>query len=246
MANTTNLSIEIPDVGADNNTWGTIANAAFESFDAIFKFDGTGTGVGLSVPTGKKLIATDGELRIPAAASPVLDTAGQIAVDTGTNEVNAYTNGQLVLVSTVQVQTLSNKTLSSPVSSGMPTISGLQTLTAVSSSGQTRTFALGSGIVGRITTTHSFTLAATGTASRRCDVNLFVQNTGASAIAISQGSNVVMSDASGGVQIRVEPGVVACCRFVWTGTQLLCVDPVDAGTASHYPAQSSSLTYPSS
>ena len=56
MANTTNLGITKPTVGADTDTWGGIVNAGLDSIDALFVDDGTGTSVGVNVGTGKTLV----------------------------------------------------------------------------------------------------------------------------------------------------------------------------------------------
>ena len=56
MANTTNLGITKPTVGADTDTWGGIVNAGLDSIDALFADDGTGTSVGVNVGTGKTLV----------------------------------------------------------------------------------------------------------------------------------------------------------------------------------------------
>ena len=56
MANTTNLGITKPTVGADTDTWGGIVNAGLDSIDALFVDDGTGTSVGVNVGAGKTLV----------------------------------------------------------------------------------------------------------------------------------------------------------------------------------------------
>ena len=55
MADTTNLGITKPTVGADTDTWGGIINTGLDEIDAIFADDGTGTSVGVNVGTGKTL-----------------------------------------------------------------------------------------------------------------------------------------------------------------------------------------------
>lgn len=106
MANTTYLNIEIPDVAGDNNTWGTIANAAFNSFDACLRPTGNGTSVGLNVGSGNT-ITVAGAFSGGSATSfamPATATAGGAVVTTISG-----------------TQTLTNKTLTTPVFSGTPT-----------------------------------------------------------------------------------------------------------------------------
>ena len=56
MADTTNLGITKPTVGADTDTWGGIINTGLDEIDAVFADDGTGTSVGVNVGTGKTLV----------------------------------------------------------------------------------------------------------------------------------------------------------------------------------------------
>lgn len=241
MANTPNHNVELPDVGADSNTWGGINNDAHNAWDECLQQDGNGTAVGIKIGPACILVATEGEMRVPASASPVLSVTGQVAVDTATNVLNVYTNGQLEVATTVQTQTLSNKTLSSPVVSGYPGLSTVQTLTAVTTSSQTRTFALTSGITAKITANQSFTLAATGTATRFATAYLFVSNNGGSPLNIEQGSGVILSESG---PILVNNGNVAIVRFFWNGSQLVCDVPFNDTAGAIFPAQSPSMALP--
>ena len=56
MANTTNLGITKPTVGADTDTWGGVINTGLDDIDALFADDGTGTSVGVNVGAGKTLV----------------------------------------------------------------------------------------------------------------------------------------------------------------------------------------------
>jgi hypothetical protein len=56
MADTTNLGITKPTVGADTDTWGGIINTGLDDIDALFADDGTGTSVGVHVGAGKTLV----------------------------------------------------------------------------------------------------------------------------------------------------------------------------------------------
>ena len=52
---TTNLQLRKPEVGSSTNTWGDKLNADLDLLDAVFSANGTGTGVGLHIGTGKNL-----------------------------------------------------------------------------------------------------------------------------------------------------------------------------------------------
>jgi hypothetical protein len=52
---TANLSLIKPEEGASRDTWGAKLNANLDDLDAIFKDDGSGTGVGIHIGTGQTL-----------------------------------------------------------------------------------------------------------------------------------------------------------------------------------------------
>lgn len=90
---TTNLNLTKPEVGGSRDTWGTKTNADWDAVDAVFAAAGTGTSVGLNVGSGKTL-AVAGTINVTGTVS-----GGIIATLTGT-------------------QTLTNKTLTTPVVNG--------------------------------------------------------------------------------------------------------------------------------
>jgi hypothetical protein len=89
MADTTNLGITKPTVGADTDTWGGIVNTGLDDIDAVFKADGTGTSVGLNVGAGK-VLAVAGALAYTGTL-----TGGTGVVNIGSGQVYKDASGNV-------------------------------------------------------------------------------------------------------------------------------------------------------
>lgn len=142
MANsyTTNLNLTKPEVGADNDQWGTHQNAAFDAIDGVFNSDGSGTSVGLNVGSGKTF-SLGGTLTAIASSianlflATVSVAASRFSIKDATDStkvvqlnVSGLTTGSTRTLSVpdasgsvvldTATQTLTNKTLTSPTISG--------------------------------------------------------------------------------------------------------------------------------
>jgi hypothetical protein len=123
-AYTPNLNLTKPEVGSSTDTWGSKLNADMDTLDAIFKSDGTGSSVGLKVGSGKTLAVAGsavitGSLTVPTASAPAQTDDGSMVWDSDDNLLTVGTGSvRKTMVDTDSAQTLTNKTLTSPVVSG--------------------------------------------------------------------------------------------------------------------------------
>ena len=107
---TTNLNLTKPEPGAAENTWGISLNADLDALDAIFKSDGTGTSIGLSVGAGKTLSvagtlsasnivsASNGAINLDPNGSGVVVFKGNATKGSGQFKLNCENNSHGITI----------------------------------------------------------------------------------------------------------------------------------------------------
>lgn len=101
-----------------------VTDAISDQIDTLetdyFAAAGTGTAVGLNIGSGKTLNATSGTVLLPAVTVPAQTTDGSVAWDSDNELLTVGTgSARKTMVDTDSTQTLTNKTLTSPVISSI-------------------------------------------------------------------------------------------------------------------------------
>lgn len=232
MATTTNLAIELADVGADNGTWGNITNAAFQSLDDIFKTDATGTAVSLNVGASRTLNAASGTLLLPAANSPAQTANGSVVWDSDDDVLTVGTGaGRKTMCDTDSTQTLTNKaiTATSLALSTGAILAGTYTPTATNISG-TSGFTVSAANYIRVgaAVTVSGSVSFTAAFASACQFTLTLpvasnftataQLAGCGGLSVGPGATIV-ADITGDVaQVTFIPGVTGAMSLSYSYT----------------------------
>lgn len=120
---TPNLGLTKPEVGASSNTWGTKANVDYDLIDAIFSASGTSVslqvGAGKTLTLGGTIAGAAGAIVLPQAAAPAQTANGSVVWDSNDFVLTVGDgSARKTMCDTSTAQTLTNKTLTSPVVSG--------------------------------------------------------------------------------------------------------------------------------
>lgn len=143
-----------------------IADSTTDLQNNTFTANGTGTAVGINIGTGKTLNAASGTVLLPVATAPAQTAEGSVVWDSNDDLLTIGDGAsRKVMVDTTTAQTMTNKTLTTPV---IASISNTGTLTLPSSTdtlvGRATTDTLSNKTLASPATTGTLTLAA-GTAT---------------------------------------------------------------------------------
>lgn len=143
-----------------------IADSSTDLQNNTFTANGTGTAVGINIGSGKTLNAANGTVLLPVSASPAQTADGSAVWDSDDNLLTIGDgSSRKIMVDTTTAQTLTNKTLTTPV---IATISNTGTLTLPTSTdtlvGRATTDTLTNKTLASPSTTGTLSLAA-GTAT---------------------------------------------------------------------------------